>query len=55
MGILSSDATCDKDFGRRVCLATEVVRILYKVWQSIDISREVKVRLNRTLVQSILL
>ena len=52
--ILSSITICYKKIGRRVGLASGIVRNLDKWWQSKDIRGEVKMRLYHALVQSIL-
>ena len=54
-GTLFRDATSDKGITRRVGLATDIVRNLGSIWKSPDISKEAKVKLYQTLVQSNLL
>ena len=54
-GTVSSDTSCDKDIARRVGLAAGVARSLEKIWKARDISKETKVLLYHSLVQSILL
>ena len=54
-GTLSCEATTDKDIARRVGQAAGIVRNLGSNWKSPNIGNETKVKLYRTLVQSILL
>jgi len=54
-GTICSDATCDKDISRRIGIASGVAQSLEKIWKAKDISKETKVLIYRTLVQSILL
>ena len=54
-GTICSDATCDKDISRRIGIASGVARSLEKTWKAKDITKETKVLIYRTLVQSILL
>ena len=54
-GVISSDASCDQDIARRIGIANSIVWKLEKVWKASDISKETKVYVYDTLVQSILL
>ena len=54
-GTVSADQSCDKDIEQRIGLAAGIVRKLGKVWAAKDISRETKVTLYKTLVQSVVL
>ena len=54
-GTVCSDASCDKDIARRIGIAAGVARNLERIWKAKDISKETKVLVYRSLVQSILL
>jgi len=52
-GVISNDATCDKDVFKRIGLAAGIVRNLNKVWIAQDLSREVKVKIYQSLVPAV--
>jgi len=54
-GTACSDASCDKDIARRIGIAAGVAWNLEIIWKAKDISKETKVLVYRSLVQSILL
>jgi len=52
-GVISNDAICDNDVLKRIGLAAGIVRNLNKVWRAQDLSREVKVKIYRSLVPAV--
>ena len=54
-GTICFDATCDKDISQRIGIALGVAPNLERIWKAKDITKDTKVLVYRTLVQSILL